>query len=240
MGRTRQLSKAYLKHLKERKENSEKRKKELIRYLEKLKQAYKKGIISYSRYVEIIHHKKDNRTIEEWIYFYHLESLECHKKIQRHLNHIIKKRFFLYLLLSIFSIFLIINITNHSKFIGFATQTENITKSPSLVFSDNVNLKFTKSEVYDWTPKNQGNLSFIAISGSIENKGEVLIYLDDRLIINSSNIKKAKKTKRTITALAIENSSEDSSKESPSNSQESYSNETEEAPQEDSSPSQES
>lgn len=246
MVRTHKLSKAHLKHLHERKHHSEKRKNELIKYLEKLKKAYVDGIIPYSRYIEIIHHKKQGRTIQEWIHYYHHETLDSHRKIQRHFHHISKKRFVLYAVALILTIFLFSLVFNNLRFAGFVAQ-ENQTLSPSEDFSEQLKLRFSKSETYTWIPENKGNLSFISLYGIIEGtkESEVKIYVDDLLILDSSNVEETKQG--ILTGKAVEESekeeeeSEEETKEEEKSEEkeESQSESAEEVSQEDSSPSQE-
>ncbi len=235
------LSKAHIEHLHQRKHHSETRKRELIEYLEKLKESYKKGLVSYSKYLETIHLKRDGRTIEEWIHFYHFEVLECHKKIQHYLHSRTKKRFFIYIIAIIAIIALFSFVLNNSRFAGFVAQ-ENQTSSPSRSsdFSEQLNLKFSKTDTYKWTPENKGNLTFTSLFGVIEETKDsnVKIYLNDILILDSSNIKESKQ--RTITALAVDETPDEESKENlaeDSTAEESQSEKVGEVLPEDSSPS---
>jgi len=195
MGRTRvnsRLSKAHLNHFHHRKHHSQKRKKELISYLERLKKAYNEGLIPYSRYLEIIHQKKQGRTIEEWIHYYHHEAIEAERKLQKHFHHISKKRFVVYVAALILAIFLFSLVFNNLRFAGFVAQDSQEDSSPSQDYSEQLDLSFSKTDAYTWTPENSGNLTFVSVYGTIEGKGKVEIYLDDLLILDSSNIQEKK------------------------------------------------
>jgi len=201
MGRTR-LAKATLRELYHKKSSLEKRKKELISYLEKLKHSYKEDKISYSRYVEIIHKKRNGRTIEEWIHYYHHEALACYREIQKHHRKKSKKNYTTFLALSILTIFLI-SFFGISQ-IGFVTQGENDSQLVLNEFSHNVSLDFSESTIYEFSIPEKGNLTTLTLTGSIKGNGTVKIYFEEILTLDSSQINKA--SSRSITALAIENS----------------------------------
>ena len=201
MGRTHILSKpskAHISHLHTRKTDSEKRKKELITYLEKLKQKYNQGEITYARYVEIIHEKRNGRTIEEWIHYYHLESLECHRKIYTHKKSQNRKRFFAIIIGSIIILTLVSLLFNSFTQTGLVTEG-NVSEVIQKKFSEKLNTKFSDSEIFEWTPENSGAINSVSLSGIIQGSEEILVYIEDILILNSSNIKETRSW--TITAI---------------------------------------
>ncbi|MFH1787273.1 MAG: hypothetical protein ABH811_00555, partial [archaeon] len=180
MGRTR-LAKAVAGELKERIKVSEKRKRELILYLQRLKEIYSKGKISYSKHIEIIYSKRDGKTINEWIEYYDQEIISCEQKLKKQKKKIIQR----YILLGFFSIVLISFLFYiRPTLIGFVTQEQEFTQS--------LNFESNQSTIYEWLLENQGTLFSVKLSGLIEGSGEVKIYLDDLLILDSSKIKKIK------------------------------------------------
>ena len=184
------------------------RKRELIKYLENLKRKYKAGGISYARYVEIIHHKKNGRTIEEWIHFYHLESLECHRKIRQHYKKLQAKKLLLILLFSALILSGIYLFYNNAGLIGFVFQEDNLTVDVQ-TFTEPVNKEFSESSSLTWTPGNPGKLKSVSFSGDIIGEGDAKIYLNDLLILDTSKIEEKKQITRGITGLAIGNETND-------------------------------
>ncbi|HJX50791.1 MAG TPA: hypothetical protein VJ438_04990, partial [Candidatus Nanoarchaeia archaeon] len=207
---SKKLSMSELHHLHGRKHESETRKRDLINYLEKLKEAYRKKQISYARYLEIIHHKRDGRTIEEWIHFYHFESLECHKRIKQHHSHVGKKTHLIFLLACIVGLFLISLIFNNSNFVGFFTQDENASQIIITPYTQGLNINFSENSEYELQLENPGQLNSVRLSGAIQGDGEAKIYLNNILILDTSTLKTGT---RTITGLVAENKTKDEKEE---------------------------
>ncbi len=103
----------------------EKSKKEYSNYIQRLKQGYSAGKISYSRYVEILHEKRNGRNINEWIEHLDKHEKECRKEIQNQKKSQAKKRFALiFFSLAIISVlfFILSNLNPNLNFTGFAIQ----------------------------------------------------------------------------------------------------------------------
>jgi len=86
------IAKATVVELEKRIDLSEKKIRELIRYLERLKESYHKQEISYSRYIEITHKKIDGRTIKEWLDYYDNYIQECETLIKQQKKSLAKKQ----------------------------------------------------------------------------------------------------------------------------------------------------
>ncbi len=189
MGRVR-IAKALIRSIIEKKESSKKRKHELINYLHKLKESYATGKISYSRYVEILHKKTDGRNLSEWIEYYDYYEKECEKERKKHQAKLTRRKF-LTTFLSIFLVSFLIYFALFSNyenlnFTGFAIRGE----ARAQEFSQDLNLTFSSSADYEWKLENTGQLTSLKLSGLIEEQsgGNVKIYLDDLLILDSSDI----------------------------------------------------
>ena len=193
----------HIHHLHNRKSVSERRKRELIHYLENLKRKYKAGEIPYSRYVEIIHHKKNGRTIEEWIHYYHLESLECHRRIIHHHKKLRKQKLLTILFISAIILSGIFLFYNGLNFSGFVSHEDNLSVNIHS-FSETFNEDFYNTEVLQWFPENQGQLNSVKLSGSIEGEGEAKVYIEDILILDTSELEIPTIT-RGITGLVTDN-----------------------------------
>ena len=101
MGRTR-IAQALIRDLKEKKENSRKRKNELIDYLKRLNQAHFNKKLSGAEYVETLHKKNDGRNIKEWVDYYENYSKNCEKEIKNQKKELIKSKLVMFLILNFF------------------------------------------------------------------------------------------------------------------------------------------
>lgn len=92
-----------------------------------------------------------------------------------------------------------------------------ITQQP-ISYEDKLNLQFNASGEYEWQPEHYGKLASVKVSGKIiiQEQGSVKIYLEDALILDSSQLKKQTKKSGSITGFAIENGENTSIEESAS------------------------
>ncbi|MEM2018118.1 MAG: hypothetical protein QW585_02810 [Candidatus Pacearchaeota archaeon] len=92
-----------------------------------------------------------------------------------------------------------------------------ITQQP-ISYEDKLNLQFNASGEYEWRPEHYGKLASVKVSGKIiiQEQGSVKIYLEDALILDSSQLKKQTKKSGSITGFAIENGENTSIEESAS------------------------
>ena len=92
MGRTRE-AKALIRDLKRKIKISKLRKKRVIDYFQKLKQAYSKGKISETQYNSIISQDLgEGKTLEEWIQHYDFYIRNCERRINTHKRRIRKTK----------------------------------------------------------------------------------------------------------------------------------------------------
>ena len=231
MGRTQTVGDA--ETLKKQIELCENNKKRLIDFFQQAKKRYFGGELAYSKYEKIINKKRDGRTILEWIKFYDNYKKECNETIKHKERKAVKNKTLLAFssLAFIAIIFLAIFYINPT-IIGLAV------KEQKQEFVQQLNIEFNQSDEYEWLVENIGTLESLKISGLIEGEGEVKVYLEDMLILDSNNIKETKQKKSIgITGFSIEDSS--GSPSSPSEtSSETNPSQQQEAPQQ-SSPSQE-
>jgi len=71
------------------------------------------------------------------------------------------------------------------------TSRERILKSPSIktieeTFIETLSINTSKSLDYAWTPKNQGDLTSLKITGLIKGESPTKIYLDNKLILDTN------------------------------------------------------
>jgi|GEM_PF-2042048 len=215
MGRTESV--IVIAELKTKIKTCEKNKKQVLNHVENIKNKYLKKQITYSEYEKLIAKKLNGKTVQEWLDSYDSCIKKCEKKIKQQENKIaIKKIMIVSVSLAVILILIFLAFFLRPAIIGLIVQ-EN------LEFTDKINLQFTETNEYQWTPEHTGELQSVKVSGAVEGEGYVKVYLDDLLIFDSSNIEIKK---ASITGLSIDET------------EESYSEIGEQAPQE-ISPSQE-
>ncbi|VVB82200.1 beta-1,4-mannooligosaccharide phosphorylase [uncultured archaeon] len=175
MGRT-QPERTLTKELRKKIQESESSKKEYSDYLSKLEKNYSKGKISYAKYVETLHEKRNGRNIKEWIDYLGKYEKDCKNRITKEKTKNATKGI-VTLVLSFavigFLFFLISN--NGFSFIGFAIQN-----GPQ-DFSQQLNLTFANSTNYELYINQTGTLSSLKLSGNVEGNGTIKIYFENLL-----------------------------------------------------------
>ena len=126
MGKVRS-AKAIARELREKIYTSKHRRKALEKYLETLKINYETGLISYARYVEILHKKTDGRDIHELIEYYKYYEKQCEKLLRKQQTIIAKSSIATaFLILGLFGLIFVTTYYIQPTFTGFVVQ-ENIT-----------------------------------------------------------------------------------------------------------------
>ncbi len=192
------LARASIKELKRNIEKAKRRKRHLLDYLHNLHLSYSHGKISYAKYVEILHKKTDGRNIHELIEYYDYYINQCEEEIKKHKRHIHSNTGFGIFILVVLSIFIFSYFNLQPTLTGFFTQVPQ-----EQDFVENVNLEFSETTTYEWQVENQGTLTYIKLDGSIKGQGSVKIYLDDFLVLDSSNIKTESSSSPSITGSSI-------------------------------------
>jgi len=177
----------------------EKYKKRLSQHVQKLKDKCINKKISYYEYETFINKKLDNKTIKQWIIHYNSHIQTCEKKIKK-----LEKRFKIKKTLPIILVSItIISILIMSIFYLRPVIIGLVTKEQTNTYTQELNLQITQSQDYELQLKELGQLKSIELSGLIQGQGEVKVYLEDLLILDSSNIKSKTITKNKITGLII-------------------------------------
>jgi len=160
----------------------------ILKHVQKIKNKCINKEITYYEYEILINKKLDNKTIHEWIEHYNSHIKKCEKKIIKEVRKFKVKRVLPIILLSFILISLLVLVVFYTTpaIVGFITQEQIQTHTKTL------NLKFTESQNYEWQLENPGQLDSVEISGLIEGEGQVKVYLDDLLILDSSSIKPKK------------------------------------------------
>jgi len=218
--------------LKEQYEKCKRYKKQIKKHHKALQKKLRKRRITHSQHREILKKKIKGRTTQEWHEFYDTHSNLIEQKIKAHKENIKTHRKFKLLprlipiifLVFLFSFLILFMINVRLNLTGFAVQ-EGIETNE---YIDSVNLKFNESAEIEWIPENQGVLSSLKISGSIEGNSErfrigenkttdnhagsgveVKIYLDDLLIFKREKIEGVlqnnNETNSTEELLLVEN-----------------------------------
>ncbi|MEK6818331.1 MAG: LamG domain-containing protein [Nanoarchaeota archaeon] len=151
------------------------------------KEKFLKGEVNEEEHNLISDTETDGKTLNGWINYYEeyrKKCLEELRKIEKIENiYFIKRKIFLILL------FLTIFILG---FIQYLDKLEIVSFSPKVEsFQENINLEIENNSEYIWEMKNIGELKSFKITGSMESSegGEVKIFLEDKLILDSNNVK---------------------------------------------------
>ena len=210
MGRA-QIERTRVEELKSRISESERRRKELINYLQGLKDKLLDRELVYSEYNEIIEKKSDGKTIPDWINYYENYINDCKGLIDKEKRGFIVRRIFSVFLFSFIGLLLIFALFNMQTLIGF------VVKEEKQEFVQNIGLEFSETGDYEWGLDNAGDLLSAKLSGNVEGEGAVKIYLDNLLIFDSEKLKGqeqgAKITGQVAGELGNESYSEENSEE---------------------------
>ena len=180
------IARSTIKYLEEQIKTAESKKKEILNFLNSLKEKHDSGKISYSEYVENIYLKREGLDLKEWIVHLDVHIRKCRKEIKKRKREITGIRATNILLFSFVLIFILgSSFYIQPKFIGFVVQEQ------PQEFFDLLNMEFNGSQTYLWAPQNSGKLESMKISGSIYGDGEVKVYLGDLLVFDSSYLEKS-------------------------------------------------
>ena len=170
-----------LTELEKRIEICKKNKKEILEYIQRIKDKCLYREISYSEYEFLLKQKINGKTIEEWFNYYDSYIEICEKRIKNQERKLkTKKVFGIFLLLIFLSIIIFSAFYLRPVIIGL------IVKEQVQEFTQQLNLEFNESTDYEWEIEHLGQLQSLKISGLAEGNGEVKIYLDNLLILDSS------------------------------------------------------
>ena len=183
------LTKELIKQLEKRKEIlqerikiCEKSKKNIIQQALNILSKLKNGDISESKYNDILNEKKQDKTLREWLTYYNNYTANLKLQISNIESKIKRER-----IKSLAKISLLISLPLIILFVFFIMKPLILT-SPANEFTKNLNLELENSQILDIKLENQGVLKSFKISGEIEGQGEVKIYLEDTLLLDSSNL----------------------------------------------------
>ena len=164
----------------------EKSKKEIINLVQKTLSEYKERKLSLNEYREKLGKLLENKPAEEWLK-YNDNYIELCKKHLAFCSRQIKKE----KLKSIAkkSILVALSISAILIFIYFLLPAKILLAPPINIYVQDINLSINKSQDYEWKFENPGTLQSLKLSGFLEGNGEVSIYLENKLILNSSKLK---------------------------------------------------
>ena len=172
-----------IRELEKRIEQCNKEKKRIFDYLQELKEKWIEREISYSDYERIINEKRNGKTIQEWLDYYDWYIKKCE---ERKGNEKLKSR------KKILSSCILLLISFGIVSVLFFSYQESTLLAPSFESrTGDLNLVFEESEEHTWIVGNIGKLESVRISGSIEGEGNVKVYLEDYLILDSNNLEES-------------------------------------------------
>ncbi|MBI2452076.1 hypothetical protein HYV50_03280 [Candidatus Pacearchaeota archaeon] len=214
-----------LSHLDERKKSlytkikeAEYNKKKIISFANELFLKYKNKEITSDYCEKKLKETLQNKTAQEWVDYYNNYIEQCKKQIEICDAEIRKENIkriaigasgFVFAFVLFTALLFLLYI--YSDKLGLTGLTVELADE---VHTKNVDLTFKESIEQEFTLDKQGVLNWLRVSGEIEGEGEVKIYLDDFLILDSNEIEVTGKktiTSGTITGFNVEGNEETSS-----------------------------
>jgi hypothetical protein len=180
--KTADLAKLTLEELKKRIDFCEKQKQKLINYLQSLKDKFLAKELTYQDYEKIVNAPYESKNVSEWFEYYDTYIKDCKERIKSQETRILSSRIFSAFLWSavFISVFL-------ALFYASPTLIGLVVQEPSS-FYQNISQEFTTSQDYTLNLENPGKLASLKISGIIEGEGQVKVYLDELLILDSNKL----------------------------------------------------
>jgi len=184
----------------------EKNKEKLLSYVQSIKDKCLNREITYSEYEDLLNKKRKGKTIQGWLDHYDSYIKQCRELIK----HEKRKTFSRNALLISFSL-AFISLLVISGFYLRPTIIGLIVKVSTEAYTQDLNLKLNESTDYEWKLEHLGQLQSVKISGLVQGEGEVKVYLDNLLILDSSKLEsqKTRLTGSLITGLVAEDSETD-------------------------------
>jgi len=153
-----------------------------VDYLQRLKDKWVAREITYSEYGEIVEKSNNGKTIPEWIQFYEGYIKDCEERREHQEGTIRKNKIVLVSLHIIFGLGLILFLSTISPVLS-GLFVQDTTQDFSLI-----NTTFTESKEFEWIPAIEGELDFVKLSGTLHGTGDVKVYIDEYLILDSADI----------------------------------------------------
>ncbi|PIN78775.1 hypothetical protein COV14_02155, partial [Candidatus Woesearchaeota archaeon CG10_big_fil_rev_8_21_14_0_10_33_12] len=175
-------------------------KEKIVRFVQELNNQYNKGLISYKEYYHKLNRALEQRTPEQWIQnydssiWYYKHGLNiCEREIKKQENK--AKIVPLVTILAVFIIlgfgFLFLKPAITGLIVGIGEES----------YTQDISLIVNESTGYEWQPDHAGILRSVLVDGKILGDGSVRVYLDDKLVLDSSKLEKSGIS--MITGLAI-------------------------------------
>ena len=207
MRRTR-LERSIIAELEAKIKEIENYKKKLLAYIHHIKDKCLNREITFSDYESLLNEKQNGKKLHEWLEHYEEYIDKCKKRIKKLENKAKRKRisvilgFIVILAVLIFSVFYF-----RPVIVGLVIQEQLQNVAQQL------NLEFNDSLEYEWAPEYSGRLQAFKISGLIQGEGSVKVYLDNILVLDSSDLNNSEGIEigtSKLTGLAIsENATEE-------------------------------
>ena len=173
-------------------------KKKIIDFVQALNNQYDEGLISYEVYSEKLKEVLNLRTAEQWIKYYDEYIEYCRRHLENCINNISeeKKKNKSASIMAILAILVILGL---SLFFLRPILTGLVVGEES--YTQNLGLIINESSIYELQLEHIGVLKSAKISGSLLGDGNVKVYLDDKLILDNSELEESRIKK--ITGLIV-------------------------------------
>ncbi|MBU1204522.1 MAG: hypothetical protein KKE93_01300, partial [Nanoarchaeota archaeon] len=175
-------------------------KEKIVRFVQELNNQHTRGLISYKEYYYKLNRALEQRTPEQWIEYYD-GSIDYYKYKLNSCDKEIKKQESIAKIVPLVTILAVFMILGFGLFFLKPTITGLIVGIGEEAYTQNISLVVNESSSYEWQLEHIGILRSARISGSILGNGSVKVYLDDKLVLDSSKLEKS--GIGMITGLAI-------------------------------------
>jgi hypothetical protein len=163
-------------------EQCKREKAKLERYLQKLKDKWLEREITQGEYEEIVNSPMKGKTVREWFDYYEEYIEKCQIRINELKKDSPTKRIGLSML-GLFFIFIFLLGT-----LLYLDAGRDIFLAPPTGYVDEIGAVFFESGEHPFVPDNLGRLLSLKATGSIEGDGNVKIYVNDLLILDSDSL----------------------------------------------------
>ncbi len=169
-------------------------KKQLLQYIQKLKRKCENREITYSEYERLLNKKRDGKTLQQWLSNYDSYIKQCKNRLNKEQSKLPIKK------ITVITISILIISFMFFSLLNF-TPTGLVVQEQVQEYTEPLNLEFNESSTYEWIIQNPGNLTSVKMSGEVLGEGTVKIYLEDKLVFDSS---KPQTNKGFLTGFAVD------------------------------------
>ncbi len=180
-------------------------KEKIVRFVQELNNQHNQGLINHEEYYYKLNRALEQRTPEQWIKYYN-GSIDYYKYKLNIYDKEIKKQENIAKIVPAVTILTVFMILGFGFLFLKPAITGLIVGIGEEAYTQDISLIVNESSVDEWQLEQIGILRSFRVDGKILGNGSVKIYLDDKLVLDSSKLEKSGIS--MITGLAIGNLTE--------------------------------